>query len=209
LGDGKIADDLLQKAMALEPKNPAWPEKLAELYDLETFGADSGQPDANAKKALKYMEKAQAGTTDVMSRFDNLRSLAKLAFKAGEMEKARDYATQLVTAQPSGARGFPYDDAIHTGHTILGRVALREGRLDEAKSRLLASGNVKKSPMLGTSGPNMSLAQELLAKGENATVLEYFKLCGSFWSMGTAKLDRWSKEVNAGLAPEFGANLVY
>jgi hypothetical protein len=55
----------------------------------------------------------------------------------------------------------------------------------------------------------MSLAEELLKAGEKETVLQYFEACRKFWRMGGERLDRWTKEVKAGLAPEFGANLVY
>ena len=40
-------------------------------------------------------------------------------------------------------------------------------------------------------------------------VLQYFELCRKFWSMGGERLDEWIKNVKAGLAPDFGANLVY
>ena len=55
----------------------------------------------------------------------------------------------------------------------------------------------------------MSLAKDLLEKGEKETVLQYFDLCRKFWSMGGDKLDQWTKDVKAGQTPDFGANLVY
>ena len=58
-------------------------------------------------------------------------------------------------------------------------------------------------------GPNMSLAKDLLEKGERDTVLQYFELCRKFWTMDYGKLDEWSQEVRAGKIPRFGANLVY
>jgi hypothetical protein len=58
-------------------------------------------------------------------------------------------------------------------------------------------------------GPNMSLAKDLLAKGERDAVLDYFERCRKFWLMDWGKLDEWSKDLRAGHAPDFGANLVY
>ena len=55
----------------------------------------------------------------------------------------------------------------------------------------------------------MSLAKDLLEKGERDVVLEYFEACRKFWKMGEDDLDKWSKEVKAGTIPDFGANLVY
>ena len=63
--------------------------------------------------------------------------------------------------------------------------------------------------MLGSFGPNMSLAKDLLAKGEQETVLEYLELCRKFWGLNRGKLDEWVKDIEAGRMPEFGANLIY
>jgi hypothetical protein len=58
-------------------------------------------------------------------------------------------------------------------------------------------------------GPNMSLAKDLLQKGERDVVLEHFELCRKFWKMDRGRVDQWSQDVNAGKIPDFGANLVY
>ncbi len=58
-------------------------------------------------------------------------------------------------------------------------------------------------------GPNMTLAQDLLEKGERDTVLEYFMRCRRFWKMDHGKLDEWMQEVMGGGKPDFGANLLY
>jgi hypothetical protein len=55
----------------------------------------------------------------------------------------------------------------------------------------------------------MSLAKDLLEKGERAVVLEYFELCRKFWAGHASTLDQWAKEVKDGQIPNFGANLVY
>jgi hypothetical protein len=92
---------------------------------------------------------------------------------------------------------------------VLGRIALQNGDLTHAKQALLAAGRIKGSSQLNSFGPNMSLAEELLEKGEKDTVLRYFKLCRKFWKNGGEKLDQWEKDVNAGNIPQFGGNLVY
>ena len=55
----------------------------------------------------------------------------------------------------------------------------------------------------------MSLAKELLERGETQTVLEYFDLCAKFWSFDRAKLKAWRDAAKAGIIPDFQANLVY
>jgi len=58
-------------------------------------------------------------------------------------------------------------------------------------------------------GPNLSLARDLLAKGDQQIVLEYLELCRKFWKLDHGKLDLWKKDVEEGRVPDFGANLVF
>jgi hypothetical protein len=90
-------------------------------------------------------------------------------------------------------------------------LALRDGDLEKAGEHLLEAGKTTGSPSLGSFGPNMTLAQKMLERGQREVVLEYFRLCGAFWDMGVenGKLDRWSLVVRNGGSPDFGANLVY
>jgi hypothetical protein len=49
----------------------------------------------------------------------------------------------------------------------------------------------------------MSLARELLEKGERDTVLQYLELCRKFWNNGDAieRLDEWTKIIKEGKVP--------
>ena len=78
-----------------------------------------------------------------------------------------------------------------------------------AHNRLLEAGKSPGSPQMDTFGPNMSLARDLVEKGERETVLQYFELCRKFWKLGQDRLDQWTKDVRAGQMPDFGANLLY
>ena len=88
-------------------------------------------------------------------------------------------------------------------------MALRQGNLDAAKAYLLAAGKTPGSPQLGSFGPNMSLAKDLLEAGERKTVMSFFDECHAFWKMDYGKLKQWSDQVNLNRVPDFGANLVY
>jgi hypothetical protein len=142
-------------------------------------------------------------------RFYALNDAAKESFVVGRIEDARKYATELLTLAPSFQNDWNYGNAIQDGNLVLGRIAVSEGKLAEAKQFLLEAGKSKGSPQMDSFGPNMSLAKDLLEKGERDTVLQYFELCRRFWKMDYGKLDDWSKEVKAGKIPDFGANLVY
>jgi hypothetical protein len=69
---------------------------------------------------------------------------------------------------------------------------------------------VKGSAVLGSFGPNMVLAKELLERKERQVVLEYFNLCGAFSEIEKdGLLQQWTEQVKAGKIPDFGGNLAY
>lgn len=206
LFDRAIAEDLLKQAQTIEPQNPRWSEQLGQLYALETLS----QPGTNsAAKALAELEKVQTQTSAPAPEFYKLKDLAKMAFAAGDIEKARTYATELLRQAQTRKKDWNYGNAIQHGNIVLGRIALRDGKMDEAKQYLREAGKTPGSPQLNSFGPNMTLAKDLLEKGETLVVLEYFKQCRIFWKMGGDKLDKWAALAKGGQMPDFGGNLAY
>ena len=55
----------------------------------------------------------------------------------------------------------------------------------------------------------MSLAKDLLAKGESRAVLQYFEDCRKFWKRDNGRLALWAEDVKVGNVPEFGPNLIH
>ena len=152
-------------------------------------------------------ELASAKTDE--SRFYALDGAAKESFQSGHVEDARKYAKELLDMSSRFKKDWNYGNAIQDGNLVLGRIAVKEGRIDEAKKFLIEAGKSKGSPQMDTFGPNMSLAKDLLEKGEREAVLEYFELCRKFWEMHRGRLDEWSALVKQMQVPDFGPNLVY
>jgi hypothetical protein len=50
----------------------------------------------------------------------------------------------------------------------------------------------------------MSLAAELLARGQRRTVRDYLAACAKTWKSGSARLHAWIDTVDAGGTPDFG-----
>lgn len=162
-------------------------------------------PNQRLNDATKRMAKAK---TDA-EKFYAMNDAAKQSFVTGKTEDARKYATELLAMLPKFKGDWNYGNAVQDGNLVLGRIAVKEGKLDEAKRRLLEAGKSPGSPQMDSFGPNVSLAKDLLEKGERDVVLEYFELCRKFWKLEEGRLDKWSAEVRAGKIPDFGANLVY
>jgi predicted Zn-dependent protease len=210
LHDHAYAEDLLKKGAALEPNNPDWLERLAHLYSLGSSRKSDSQKAASAAMALKNLETAYALTTSEQKQSYLLRDLATEAYNAGEFVKALNYAKQLLKATDHLKPDWNTGNAIHHGNLILGRLALRAGDVEKAKQYLIAAGKTPGSPQLDSFGPNMTLAKELLEKGQRDVVLEYFQLCAKFWKDGNdTLLHDWTSVVKHGGIPDFGANLDY
>ena len=55
----------------------------------------------------------------------------------------------------------------------------------------------------------MTLAKELLEKGERETVIAYLQACAKFWKMGRDEVQNWIATIKGGGTPDFGGNLSY
>lgn len=203
-------------------------DQVYALQRIILLNLELGKTDEARKAASELITHGEKLQGD--QHFFALNQMAKQSYFLGRTEEARKYATELlqlaVTLAPKfrpnqKQKAFPLNygicgNAIHDGNVVLGRIAVREGRMEDAKQNLLAAGSTGGSPNLGSFGPNMSLAKELLEKGEHETVLQYFQLCEKFWRMppatgaqSGAKLTAWTTAVKAGKIPEFGDHLLY
>ncbi len=199
------AIELLEKAAKLDPKNPEWHQQLGRLYFCEAREGDSINA-TEAKRSFAAYEQALA-LSKPADRFNILENAANAALVAGELDKARQHANELLDRAVEAPPGWNYGNAVHHGNLILGHLALRDGRIEEAEEFLLRAGKTPGSPQLNSFGPNMRLALELLQKGRRDRVVEYFRLCQGFWNR--PELGAWIKTVESGGIPDFGANLDY
>jgi tetratricopeptide (TPR) repeat protein len=125
------------------------------------------------------------------------------ALAAGRLDEAAAVADRALQAQPADG---PADGPVtHYANLILGHVCLRRDDEAGAERHLLAAGDTTGSPVLGSFGPNMALARELLERSRPDAVLAYFEKCARFWGA----LPKWTAAVRAGKMPDFGANLIY
>lgn len=206
----ELAEKCLLRAQAMEPANQGWATMLGEFYNMMGMAAASTQEKARwSGKALAQMEKAAAQASDPRASAYLLRQLAKTAFNAGAFDKAETAAKRLLDIAKAHPGNKDYGDAVHDGNMVLGRLALRKGDVRQAKAFLLKSGHASGAGTLSSFGPNMSLAKELLERGEKATVIEYLQLCKKFWTYPHNPLDAWIRTIQAGQQPDFSQNLNY
>ena len=202
--DRDLAVSLIERAQEIEPASAVWPFELGRLHWLDAWMPAANPDDPRLALAASLFERAYS----IAARWDPMRAQYAIhamrgAFAVGRHADARAYATEALADPAYAADG----DVRHHANVVLGRIALAEGDVGGAKEHLLASARVPVSPVLGSFGPTMALALELLEHGEQSAVLEYFELCSGFWDPD--RLGTWADLVRAGRTPGFGGNLWY
>jgi hypothetical protein len=201
IGDDRpLAEELLLRGVALEPDEPEWRGDLGHLYSLDRQRLDGTIDPAAAAKALAHYEAALRLTNDDQ-RYYGLSDVADAAYHAGQAARAREAADELLRRAAERPRDWNFGNAIHDGHRILGHLELDAGHVDAAKRHLLDAGATPGSPQLDSFGPELTLAQALLDRGERDVVIEYLKLTSKFWKTRGAAVDRWIAEITAGGSP--------
>lgn len=223
-------EPLLQAALKKDPGGP-WAHYLLMRFGAANFDArslDKDKREAHYMESLKSLKPAYESLTTALKANPHDRKMqsllsrveSQLAFatlEAGlDLSEVKSLAESLLSKNKD-AKSFYHGDGIFQGHTLLGRVALREGKLEEAKKHLLAAGRTPGSPVLGSFGPSFVFARELALKGEYDTVITFLDLVARFWANPDEKteanarsvasrrlrdLERWKGQLRAGEVPD-------
>jgi peroxiredoxin len=186
-------------------KAVALAEDFKGVVKEEVKAKDIANQSSQAIGADAALEKAKSE----QERFYALGRAAKESFNNGNYSVAKTYAEELASLTSRYTKDWNYGNAIQDSNVVLGRLALRDGNVAAAKAFLLEAGKSTGSPQMNSFGPNLSLAQDLLRKGEKEVVIEYLNACKKFWKMENGKLDDWIALVKDGRIPDFGPNLIY
>jgi hypothetical protein len=156
---------------------------------------------AETQKELVELETKLCRTGGIR-RLEFLPRLAKLAFWTGDTNKAEQYAKEAMSLE---SPGDPVGDgeATHDGNMVLGLIALQRGDVDQAKRYLIESSRTSGSGYMSMTGPNLSLANELLKRNERQSVIGYLRECRRFWVEGRKTLDAWIEKIREGKDPLF------
>jgi hypothetical protein len=179
------AERLLKRAIVADPSNPKWHVQMGSL--LIKLG--------HAEMVTDELDTA-LGLTSELQKMSVLFDAAEVALEAGKFAKAKDYANaafDMAHASRDPMRGA----SIHRAHIIEGRIALAAGSVVVARFHLLEAGNTPIPKPLNAFGPNMTLARELLAKGERQAVARYIELCSTWWQPEDDRLIRWKAEIES------------
>ncbi len=192
--DPEQAEHLIHCLAQKEPNNSQWANELAQLYRM------SGIPDQSFPNQTERARYAYDHVLELLHRPAERQALAgemaTAAFKIGDFEGAAALAKLYLQSTDR--------NATQKANTILGRVALRSGDIGASKQYLLDSSGAAAARDIGTYGPMMVLARELLEKGERDTVLQYLQRCLILWPRGENTLRIWISDIENGATPNFG-----
>ena len=221
------AEALIRAGQNQRPGAHLWVADIQTLFAADQFTGKSLQEKervAHFKHALEYLQESYDLTVQALNQAHNEPlqrllpglqiDLAQAALEANETALAKRHATETLQKNIDD-RNDDYGNVIHNANQILGRCALREGKLADAKAYLLKAGATPGSPQLNSFGPQFQLARELLEKGEKETVLQYLDLVSKFWASDdeesalgkqqskehAALIEGWKREIADGKIP--------
>ncbi len=208
--DPEFAGQLMRRAVQLDLTLVDGAEHLSYLV-FRHFQRMRGHSDhvEQAAAVLDTLGVSLRLERDPLARRFVLLPACRGAFECGHLDLARKFATELLHLASSADETRGDENGLHYGHLVLGGIALREGDLAGAKQHLLDAARIEGSLQLGSFGPNMQLANELLERGERDVVIEYLDLCAKFWESGLDRLNAWKGTIAGGGSPDFAGNLYY
>jgi hypothetical protein len=116
-------------------------------------------------------------------------------------KRYRDKAAQYAQEALDVPDPVHHADAIFSGNTVMGNLALSQGDVEAAKQFLLLSGNTPGPERMEGQTPDWSLARALLARGERETVCEFLH---ELKFLSADKLiEQWCAAIRDGKTPEF------
>jgi len=225
---------LILAALSKDPAGP-WADYLnlvamdtrAHLRDLRGEARKRSAADLlsilrQAQQILTTPSASSANQSPSSPRGENLRNITTFfqleAGSGGLTEIAADAKRRLELNQDP--HDWNYGNVVYEANDVLGRVALRQKRIDEARAHLRAAGRSPGSPQLGSFGPDYVLARELLERGtqeDREAVLAFVDDVAHFFgdareeTEANAKLvakdhlnelARWRDEIRAGKVPD-------
>jgi hypothetical protein len=223
-------EPLLLAALKKDPSGP-WAGYISLKFaqtKFEARGLDAAGRAALYGASLRYLIPARDTLTQAAEAKPHDKELRhnlngiKEHVSLASLEAGLDLAevksgAEAALAANTDTQSWNYGNIIYSQHSLLGRVALREGKIVEAKKQLLAAGRTPGSPQLNSYGPDFTLARELAEEGEYDTVLVFLDLVARFWanpeeriqanskrvaSDHLKELESWKKELKAGKIPD-------
>jgi len=141
--------------------------------------------------------------TAPLAHYDHLLATVKQASVSDgpRLFGAKAAAEEVLRSRSLFGKDFEYPNAVYYSHIVLGRINVREGRLDEAEAHLISAALV---PVIDARAPNVQLAEELLRRGRRDVVLQYLDTYYTHSLTGRRNMvPIWKKQIRDGRIPNW------
>jgi hypothetical protein len=207
------------EAQEIDPKNLVWYQVIEMIFAIDAYQGKSMDKETRKTHYTDTLNYLQVSLKNLKHALhpplspDEKNILMKIeldtaiaSVEAGNLLEAKKLATDALNNN-TDTNSWNYANIINTANTVLGRVALREKNIEEAKRYLLLSAETIGSPQLNSFGPSFILARELLQKKEKEAVLHYLDRITLFWTNSTThsknqKLKQWKQTILTDGIPE-------
>lgn len=173
----------------------AFESKPGDLRLLLHFELEPETPEQIRRASLRKLKAAIKAD----ERFSHLHEAAYQSLVLGYKDDALRFATESLKLAPDCRFNLEHSVAIEKSNAVLGRLAIRRGDIAGAKQHLLASLDRPDVDEI----PDMSLAKELLERGETEVVLDFLKRCRAKLK-DEVILDQWMQAIRDGEKPRYG-----
>lgn len=192
------AERWLLRRVETSPSSTTLSDLVRFYLRAAKFSEGPDRPKLGAR-AVSAGERAIALAEDAFTAQSLLAEVAEAAIFAEDHARAESAAKALLEGAPRFTDTWAYGNFLHEGHIVLGQVALARGDLPLASRHLREAAATPGSPQLGSFGPDLVLASELLARGVRDEVIGYLVDCKKFWeSLDVRQLDTWCTRIRAG-----------
>jgi tetratricopeptide (TPR) repeat protein len=184
LWDNEFAIQLIERARKIEPANKQLLRDLSNIYYRDLTRKPDEEWLQRAYEVHKELVEAEPNTPKHVIKFANV------ALKCGDIDCARNTALGLLRDHLAASASV-----LHEAHSILGRIYLKEGNIQEARAELLASG----------ARAEYDLDNEFIAVGESPIVCEHLWRSLPSWKTGRIQLLLWILQLRLGGKPKLKA----
>lgn len=194
--DKELCEKCLKKGQELEPDNPGWSVRLGNLYRYSSYTPKSKEKNKCYLKSYAEFKRAYKQTA-VDKRSSILANLGQIAYILGKYKEAQKYAEEMLAYGEKYSKGA----CLYNADTLLGLLALKNGKTEEACKYLIKSGEIIVSKKLPDFYIDMSLACMLNFKKQDKCVLKYLETIAKYSSKNNCKA--YIKDLKAGVMPEY------
>ncbi len=183
-----LCEKCLKKGQQLEPDNPRWSERLGYFYRLNKNYSKSH---TELKRAYKQTAVDKQRTLLVL--------LGQVAYISEKNKEAAQYANEMLKRGEKSSNKWDKAAYLYNASTLLGLLALKDGKVEEACKYLNKSGKVVEK--FKKVYVDMSLACMLTFKGKEKCVIEFLNTVEKYSPRNNYKA--YIKDLKAGVMPEY------